>query len=380
MKIAHVVSTFPPYTGGIGNVAFHNALGLAQAGHDVTVFVPNYVHTQNTKWPFTVRSLHSWLTIGNASVVPGLIKELNGFDIVHVHVPFYGGTEYVWLAHVFHKVPYVVTYHMDVIGDSVLRNAIFKTYDSTVLRWALRGAKRVLAVSDRHLQTTKVWKYLDKNKTTVIPNGVDTDHFQPITSENRIALRQQLDIPAEAFVLTIVAGLDRPHFYKGVDSFLQMVHAMRSTANDVYGVIVGDGPMKLEYETQTQALGIAKYVRFVGQKNQQDLPNYYGMGDLTVMSSHIPESFGLVLAESMACATPVIAIDCPGTQAVVEPNVTGWLVPLNDQVALEQNVLDCYKNRDNLPAIGQAGRQRMQAQFEWNVIIPQLEQLYLTLV
>jgi len=38
MKIAEVCSTFPPYKGGMGNVAYHNAWSLVTLGHEVTVF------------------------------------------------------------------------------------------------------------------------------------------------------------------------------------------------------------------------------------------------------------------------------------------------------------------------------------------------------
>jgi glycosyltransferase involved in cell wall biosynthesis len=327
------------------------------------------------QWPFRVQSLRSWLNIGNASVVPGVMRALRQADIVHLHLPFYGGAEYVWLGHVLSGKPYVVTYHMDVIGDSWLRRAIFQTYDTTLLRRVVHSAARVLAVSDQHLPSTKIWRYLDQRRVTVVPNGVDTKQFMPAAFTATQRLRQQLTIPADAFVLLIVAGLDRPHFYKGVDTFLKTIAAF-APATSVYGIVVGDGELRSQYEQQAQALGIAPRVRFVSQKTQAELPLYYSASDLTVMPSHIPESFGLVLAESLACATPVVAVDCPGTRALVQPSKTGWLVPLNDNQALLTQLQQCLVKRVELPIMGEQGRQHMQQQFDWSVITPRLENVY----
>ena len=46
MKIAHLVSTFPPYRGGMGNVCWEQADQLARLGHRVTVFTPQYKNIQ----------------------------------------------------------------------------------------------------------------------------------------------------------------------------------------------------------------------------------------------------------------------------------------------------------------------------------------------
>ena len=84
MRVAVVVSTYPPYPGGMGNAAASHADALKAAGHDVTVLSPG-------------RNLRPMFRIGNSACAPQLWWKLRGFDAVELHYPFFGGAEWVWL-------------------------------------------------------------------------------------------------------------------------------------------------------------------------------------------------------------------------------------------------------------------------------------------
>ncbi|NTW03284.1 MAG: glycosyltransferase family 4 protein, partial [Oscillochloris sp.] len=68
MKIAHVTATFPPYSGGTGNVCAHNARELARRGHEVTVLTAARADAPaEERWAgVRVRRLRSLAKIGNA--------------------------------------------------------------------------------------------------------------------------------------------------------------------------------------------------------------------------------------------------------------------------------------------------------------------------
>lgn len=83
-------------------------------------------------------------------------------------------------------------------------------------------------------------------------------------------------------------------------------------------IMVGDGPMKEEYQQKYSD------VEFVGYKTGLELANYYANADVFVFPSQW-ETFGIVMIEAMACGTPVAAYPCSGPLDVVEDSVTGYL-------------------------------------------------------
>lgn len=83
-------------------------------------------------------------------------------------------------------------------------------------------------------------------------------------------------------------------------------------------IMVGDGPMKEEYQQKYSD------VEFVGYKTGLELANYYANADVFVFPSQW-ETFGIVMIEAMACGTPVAAYPCSGPLDVVEDSITGYL-------------------------------------------------------
>src|SRR6266542_1322672 len=108
MRIAHVTATFPPYQGGTGTVCFYNARELARLGHEVTVFTAatpgaNGVGPAGVQ----VERLSTAFQVGNAPFMPGLLRRLGGYNLIHLHCPFIFGGELVWAASRRTRTPYV---------------------------------------------------------------------------------------------------------------------------------------------------------------------------------------------------------------------------------------------------------------------------------
>ena len=76
-------------------------------------------------------------------------------------------------------------------------------------------------------------------------------------------------------------------------------------------VLAGDGPMRKELEKESQKLGVATRVRFLGFVNQSQLPEVYTAADVMVLPSEY-EPFGVVVNEAMLCRCAVLASDRVG--------------------------------------------------------------------
>lgn len=373
MRIAHVTATFPPYYSGTGMVCYHNALGLARLGHDVTVFTAeypcgDYVYPKE----ITVRHLAAVLRIGNAPLLPGLL-DIEGFDIVHLHHPFIFGAEMIWSLSRARDIPYVITHHNDLIGDG-LRCHLFRAYTVISNRLVFSAARRLAVVSRDHAASSRLAPLFSKRwaKVVEIPNGVDTDLFRP--GLDGTTIRRHYSISGDAMVMLFVGTLDRAHHYRRVDVLLRAAKAVPD--QDLHVLVVGDGDQMPEYQRLAENLGLTWRVHFLGSVDHQILPRVYAAADVVILPSELQESFGLVLIEGMACGKPVIASKLPGARTVVDDGQDGLLVRPSSVDDLADKIQALLGDPRRRREMGEQGRAKVEAKYAWPRIIPKLVRVY----
>jgi glycosyltransferase involved in cell wall biosynthesis len=121
-------------------------------------------------------------------------------------------------------------------------------------------------------------------------------------------------------------------------------------------------------------------VHFAGSVSLEELIRLYSQADLLVLPSIWRESYGLPVAESMASGVPVLASDCGGVPELVEPGVTGLLVPRLNVDELTNAMRDLLSDRPRLREMGRAARVRAERLLTWDRSAQRLERIYLDLV
>jgi glycosyltransferase involved in cell wall biosynthesis len=380
MRVAHVTATFPPYTGGTGNVCYCNARELARRGYDVQVFTAVMDQTtpaaaEEQRDGICIHRFIPLLRLGNAPLLPQLFSALRGFDLIHLHYPFFGG-ELAAIAARFYHIPLVITYHQDVLLSGPL-GWIEKILRFTIGRYTLRSADRLLFTSRDYGQASYILPLLKGRESHIgeQPNGVDPDVFFPGNPPDHLYTRLGL-VPTDQVAL-LVAGLDQAHYFKGVNIFLQALARLA----ECKAVIVGDGDLRTTYEDMARSLGLADRVFFAGRVIDSDLPDYYRLAQVTVLPSvTMGEAFGLVLVESLACATPVIASRLPGVRTVVEDGQDGYLVEPGNVIDLAEKMNQIFHNSLRSDQMGIRGRARVEEKYSWAKVVDRLEMVYSTLI
>ncbi|HUA25425.1 MAG TPA: glycosyltransferase family 4 protein [Steroidobacteraceae bacterium] len=120
----------------------------------------------------------------------------------------------------------------------------------------------------------------------------------------------------------------------------------------------------------------AARVRFLGTVPQPTLIRTYRAADVLVLPSVWQESYGLPVAEAMACGVPVLACASGGVPELVEDGVTGRLVPRLDTQALAHALREMSADRARLPEMGAAARIRAERLLTWARSAERLERLY----
>lgn len=386
MKIAIVVSTFPPYLAGIGNVAYHQALEMKKLGYDVEVITPNYKTKKFEEEEINgvkIKSVVPLFKYGNAAIVPAIARIIKKgkYDIVHLHYPFFGGAEYVKKARKRRKFKFIVHYHMDTVGRN-WKGMIFSLYNKYCLPKIIKLADKVVVTSFDYARESLLKDFLNakEEKFVEVANGVDTAKFKPEKKDP--ALMSRLKIDPFTQVILFVGGLDSAHYFKGVNYLINAFKVLRnsSKADNTKLVIVGEGNLKHEYKSLATQLNLFDHVVFTGRVPESELPNYYNLADVAVLPSvDKSEAFGMVLIEAMACSKPVIATKLPGVRSVVEEGVNGLLTEPKDEKELASKILQVLSNGDSAAELGRAGRQKCERLYDWKIIARKIDQIYKSL-
>jgi len=177
--------------------------------------------------------------------------------------------------------------------------------------------------------------YYDASPETisVIPCGVNLDLFRPIGRETA---RCYLGLKEERIILFV--GRIIP--LKGIDNLLKAMSYLERKEGIKLVVIGGDEHCQTEVERLkdlSRSLKIQESVTFLGLVKQEILPFFYSAANLCVVPSHY-ESFGLVVLESLACGTPVVATRVGGAESVIRHGETGYVVRNNDSCHLADKI------------------------------------------
>ncbi len=371
VKIAQVVCTYPPYRGGIGRVAHEYTERLRAHDFDVHVFTPRYESVEGD--PSYVHRVPSPLHVGNAGVVPSLVRRLSGFDIVHLHYPFFGGAEPAIVGKALrHDQKLVMTYHHDPVVNGI-RGAIYEAHRRLLFPWLVNRAEKILVSSREYAEVCDLKEVSGAlGRVEVMPFGVDLERFHPGSEpELRAALGWRDDLP----VFLFVGGLDPAHHFKGLPVLLKALEGLKNYPWRC--VVIGDGALRATFEANAEIAGLKERIVFLGNVSDSDLPKYYRMANVHCFpSTERAEAFGMVALEAAASGIPSIASDLPGVRSVVLNGETGLLVPPGDAEELRRAMLLMLEQIDLRNRLGDSARRRAEVEFAWDPLMVRLEAVY----
>jgi len=237
----------------------------------------------------------------------------------------------------------------------------------TVNRWSYKLAHRVLANSTGVSELLRREEKVAATKIVVIPNFLTEASFEVVSDAQRRHQQQAWGLPADAFVIGIVARLSP------VKNHIQLLDAMTRLDHRAHLVVIGDGPSRSELEAAAQRLGIASRVHFTGEVVAPH--NLHQYLDASVLCSS-SEGFPNTVIEAMAAARPVIATPVGGVTDVVEDDITGQLVPVGDPAALADAVNRLMSDPALCRRHGDAGRESVRRTYQKDTVIASLTSLY----
>ena len=209
---------------------------------------------------------------------------------------------------------------------------------------------------------------------TVVPPGVDTDRFRPLTTDERSAARTHFGFAADAEVIVSISRLV-PR--KGFDTAIRAAAQLRATRPKLVLAIAGGG--RDEKRLRELATSLNAPVVFLGRVSNDDLPRLYGCADAYAMLCRNrwggleQEGFGIVFLEAAACGVPQVAGDSGGAAEAVDDGNTGIVVrEPDDPRAVAAAFVQLLDDPVRARAMGAAGRERAVREFSYDVLAHRL--------
>ncbi|MEV4659322.1 glycosyltransferase family 1 protein [Micromonospora sp. NPDC049301] len=346
MRIAIVTESFPPDVNGVAHSVVRTAEHLLARGHEPVVIAPAPPGAggQDTgRLPYPVVRIPSVplpryqgfrLGVPTSTRLAGALLSAEP-DVVHLASPFILGARAATLAS-RHRLPTVAVYQTDVAAYArAYRVGWGEAAAWRRLREIHNSAQRTLAPSTRAAAdliangVQRIWLWR---------RGVDAVRFDP--AKRCAALRQRL-APGGELLIGYVGRL-------APEKRVELL-AATSRLPGVRVVVAGDGPARRQLARALPG------VDFLGVQHGEDLARLYASLDLFVHTGP-HETFGQTLQEALASGVPVVAPASGGPVDLVDPGVTGLLVPPNDGDALAAGVADLAGDADRRRTYGLAAR------------------------
>jgi glycosyltransferase involved in cell wall biosynthesis len=233
-------------------------------------------------------------------------------------------------------------------------------------RWLYHSATaHVVTTGERLREQVMRETGLDASRVSSVPTGIDLGHFVP---GDRLASRARLGLPADAFVVGIVATL---RSWKGHRYLVEAVAGIPGATL----VMVGDGPGADNLRAQVKALGIESRVRMPG--NQDDVVPWLHAFDVFALPSYANEGVPQAIMQAMACRIPVVTTSVGSIDEIVRDGYTGLFVQPQSADSLRAALTRLNAEPVLRERLAQAGYEEAQSRFAAASMLDGMERVFL---
>ncbi len=300
-----------------------------------------------------------WMANGSRTTVTQLLHNGFPFEVIDAHFIYPDGYAAIRLGQRLHR-PVVVTAR----GSDITRNKYFP-HIRPLLSEVMRAATQLIAVSEE-LRDDFLALGATPEKVHVIPNGIDTETFYPLSQAEA---KRRLGLAAEDRWLVSVGRLDHNKGQWLILEALQQIGARELRQRRIKLALIGQGEDHERLKTISRAAGLDDMVHLAGQLAPEKICTWYNAADVKILASSREGSPNVVL-EALACGTPTVASRAGRNALVIKEGTNGLLFPVGEAESLKTALLHALTRRWDRDQIARTGQQR-----SWATVAQEVEKV-----
>lgn len=236
-------------------------------------------------------------------------------------------------------------------------------------RYLINGCDKIVYVSKNQMDYWLDYQGIQKGKSIVIYNGIDTDYFSQSSGYDEREVRKNLGFNKDDFVIVICATFRK---VKQHSVLINAVSQLRIKNIPVKLLLVGDGAEKDFILRSIQKVKMEEDITLVGF--QKDVRPFISAADVFALVSST-ETFSMAILEAMSLGKAIVASKVGGTSEQIEDNINGFLFEPGNETELAEKMYDIYSSR-KYKQMGKASKEKVNSFFSEKTMLEKYEDLF----
>jgi|GEM_PF-394198 glycosyltransferase involved in cell wall biosynthesis len=399
VRLLWVTSVFHPEPGGGSGVHVYNCVKALRAKeHQITVVAAKTTDeipadetwadgTRVIRYPGRFENPRAGIKAANRCY--GLLKNLDPrqYDAIICGSLYSDIAAFKWAGKnklpclYFFYGPMDLEYGTEILGLMDKRGPILKRLSKILLSPLLEIMKRgqagfiksasVTATLSRHSREIIDGHFQVKPcHSAIISGGADHNFFQPAL--DRESLKKELGYhSARPLILAVRRLIPRT----GIDLLIEAMPALAAKHPQVLLLVVGQGALKEKLEKRAINLGLESQVKFLGYVSEVQKARLYQAADISVVPTASLEGFGLSIAESLACGTPVLGTPVGSIPEILERLDRRLIFESASAESIASGIINIFENGKPGSDLREKAVQLAREHYSWAVAADGIERV-----
>jgi glycosyltransferase involved in cell wall biosynthesis len=379
MRILIISYDFYPNIGGVAQHVLNLTKYLKKDGHRVFVLTLRY--SLNQKFvekidgvkvfrilTFNISKIRGLMFLFFAAFFGFLFSLFKRIDIVHTHTLIPDSVVGLFIC----SKKKIFTNHSSQFLE--LYESRNKQIIKFIFKFVMKFYDLILAPSEELKEKSE--KFFNK-PSIFIPNGVDTDFFEPADQEKKRSKKQLIfekwNIEPRKFIIFCPRRLEPKN---GVEFFVEAIKFLSNKRKDFWTIISGNEYIpKYAKKIKNMIKDLEKFVLFTGPIPNKEMINYYQASDIVVLPS-LMEATSISGLEALSCGVPVIGTKVGGIPFIVKDKFNGLLVEPRNSEEIFKAISLLLNDDKEREILSRNARDFILQNFSWDKIIKDIEKIY----